>query len=463
MRNVVVICLDSVRKDYFDDCAPRIRDLAEISVSQCRAASSWTVPSHASMFTGGLPSAHGVHTGALDFSRLADGPTVLTDLSDHRSYCVSANPFLSTAFGADDMFDEVFSLYPGMAYPDGINLRHEFETDSDGIGKVRDFIWQSLGHEHTVQSLANGLYSKLDQLLKNRSVPNILDRGGRAVSRKIQTVVRDAEEPFFVFANYMDAHGGLWPHVYLDKDTHDVSNGWSSELLDTWELNTAEDLEPYWEDIQNYRDLYGSTITYLDTLVAETIREIQRVTNRESVVVITSDHGENLCYEADNYLFEHKASLTEGLLHVPLCVVGARLEDSGRYLSQTELRPLIADLATGHGDGEYFSERIGAELIGLGQSKPDVANPAYWHRMHRCAYQGDTKVVWDSLGAVEKYTLDPEKPCFQDGGQRLDSVPKWASDLFHQRIHSYKASVPDECGATLDQTMRSRLQDLGYL
>jgi len=55
MRNVVVICLDTVRKDYFDRYAPRLQDRADVIYDQCRAVSSWSVPSHASMFDRGAP------------------------------------------------------------------------------------------------------------------------------------------------------------------------------------------------------------------------------------------------------------------------------------------------------------------------------------------------------------------------------------------------------------------------
>ena len=59
-RNVVLVCLDTVRKDYFDEYATRLQKLCDVSFEQCRAASSCSVRSHASFMTGELPYRHGI-------------------------------------------------------------------------------------------------------------------------------------------------------------------------------------------------------------------------------------------------------------------------------------------------------------------------------------------------------------------------------------------------------------------
>jgi len=69
-RNVVLIVLDTVRKDYFDEYAYRLQDRSDVTFSNCRAASSWSVPSHASMITGELPHVHGIHTHDRYFDNL---------------------------------------------------------------------------------------------------------------------------------------------------------------------------------------------------------------------------------------------------------------------------------------------------------------------------------------------------------------------------------------------------------
>lgn len=79
-RNVVLIVLDTVRKDFFDDYAPRLQEKADNSFDRCYAPSSWTIPSHASMLTGDLPHQHGVHTYNKGFGGIDFDSTFLSDL-----------------------------------------------------------------------------------------------------------------------------------------------------------------------------------------------------------------------------------------------------------------------------------------------------------------------------------------------------------------------------------------------
>jgi arylsulfatase A-like enzyme len=67
--NVVVITLDTVRRDhmgcygYGRPTTPRMDDLAGKGILYARAycSSSWTIPTHASLFTGRNPFEHGAH------------------------------------------------------------------------------------------------------------------------------------------------------------------------------------------------------------------------------------------------------------------------------------------------------------------------------------------------------------------------------------------------------------------
>jgi predicted AlkP superfamily pyrophosphatase or phosphodiesterase len=69
-RNVILLVLDTVRKDYFDEYASQIQSLSDVSFSQCRTASSCSVPSHASILTGELPHEHGQHSTNVDYTQI---------------------------------------------------------------------------------------------------------------------------------------------------------------------------------------------------------------------------------------------------------------------------------------------------------------------------------------------------------------------------------------------------------
>jgi hypothetical protein len=61
IRSVALLCLDTVRKDYYDECSTRLRSRAETTLERCYAASGWSMPSHANIFAGELPYEHGIH------------------------------------------------------------------------------------------------------------------------------------------------------------------------------------------------------------------------------------------------------------------------------------------------------------------------------------------------------------------------------------------------------------------
>jgi arylsulfatase A-like enzyme len=68
--NIMILLIDSLRPDHLSaygyplPTSPRIDRLAREGVlfRRCYAASNWTVPTHASIFTGLYPSSHGCYS-----------------------------------------------------------------------------------------------------------------------------------------------------------------------------------------------------------------------------------------------------------------------------------------------------------------------------------------------------------------------------------------------------------------
>jgi len=82
-RNVVLLCLDTVRKDYYDEYAPPLRAQADTMLKRCYASSGWSMPSHASIFTGQLPHVHGISPReTFSFGSLTPADTFLRELPD---------------------------------------------------------------------------------------------------------------------------------------------------------------------------------------------------------------------------------------------------------------------------------------------------------------------------------------------------------------------------------------------
>jgi arylsulfatase A-like enzyme len=456
-RNVVLAVLDTVRKDYFDEYAPRLAGRAGVRFEQCRAASTWSVPSHASMLAGQLPHQHGVHSYQRDFSRLSVEDTVLGDLADHRTLGASANVYASSAFEFDALFDEFSDVAPQSRFPDGLDVG-KFAHDHVGEDSSRflSFLKASLRHDHPVKSLANGTLVKVNDALKAAPLPKPFDDGANIVSREAERLVGATPEPFFLFVNLMDAHGPLQHTRGYDRSLHDVPNDWTS--ADHPDEQFAE--EPH---RSRYRGLYGAAIDYLDRKLLDLVDRIEAITDRETTVVVTADHGENLGDEADEGIVGHvEPALTEGTLHVPLAVVNppAGLAAGESYLSHLDLRTLLAALARGEAV-DPTRERIPAEVVGNGNPPGDRDMES--ERAIRAAYEGDAKYVWDTRSERRRYDLDPERSNWQPLAAEDIDVPAWALALFDGDLASFhREAAAAERGEAVAGDVEQRLEDLGY-
>lgn len=469
--NLVLICFDSVRKDIFDKVATSLVGLSDIKYEQCRAASSWSVPSHASMFTGQLPHEHGVHTHNLDFTRLTVEDFLTARLKGYTSINVTANVWLTNQFGFGQFFDKKVNISPQQYFDKGLNTKKfETEIDQTGLSKYLRFIHAAIEHEYPLHSLCNGLFNKAIGYFRHAPVPTPFDDGAKRVVNASLDQIESVTEPFFLFQNFMDAHGPAHHVLAYDRSLYDVPLSWTSQKLDFWEVMMEGDENVHNPNIDNYRELYRAAVDYLDRLTVEFIETVQEQTNRKTVFVITSDHGENLAYSSDDGLFQHSSTLSEGVLHVPLYVINPP-ETSGLtidgFVSHLQLPELLTGIARGTLP-DIRRKRIAAELIGgtlrIRQMAEKHGELDYWDRMQRCAFENGRKFHWDSLGNSRTLKLDQNRPSWQKEIDEDIKVPEWARALFDIEIATYQNSIDKDRDLNgFDANVRERLSDLGYL
>jgi len=467
-RNVVLIILDTVRQDYFAEHATRLQSMSDVSFTQCRAASSCSVPSHASILTGELPHQHGIHSTAVNYSNLDETTTFFGGLSGHRTIGVSTNTFAGEPFGFDELFDKFVDISWTRRFPKGLDTR-EFVTMSDasGLSFYTEFLKTAFEHQHTLATLSNAALAQLDMVFSKLPVPKLLDDGGNAALNTARERIEGSGEPFFLFINLMEAHTPHQPIRRYNRSLYDAPSDWSSiNGLDQWAIN-RNGPDGRSEAIEHFRGLYAAAIDYLDRKVATFIELIRATTDRETTFVITSDHGENLGYPADDGMIGHTSSLSEGLLHVPLTLVNSPDEYATieqEYVSHTELGSLISGLANGR-TPDVAEERIAAERITT-TNAPNVEadEQHYWQRMLRCVYGGDRKWLWDSLETCTEYDIDPERPNWQQQiSGKGASIPEWADEFFTESIKEFQRQDPASAQEDLDDVTKSRLEELGYL
>ncbi|WP_266080340.1 sulfatase-like hydrolase/transferase [Haladaptatus caseinilyticus] len=464
-RNVLVVCLDTVRADFFAEYAKRLQRLADVSFTQCRAASSWTVPSHASLFTGKLPSEHGVHTHNRRFDSIDREETFLTDLDGYTTFGVSANAFVSPTYGFDSWLDELSTIEPKHRYPEATSLNEVGQrTDATGGTKYIEYLKRAVKHDHPVLSLKNTAFGFLHETTKTGPIRKQVDDGASAVVRSAEQHIEDASVPFFGFCNLMDAHTPLHPCQWFDSSLQQVPNSWSSSQYDVWELmDESERHDEYWHLREQ---VYGATIEYMDRVLTDFAhRVLDSAPN--TTIVVTADHGENHGREADDFLANHKSSLSEGLLHVPLLLINPpdgyeSVEDE--YVSHLDLGDLVLGLANGE-TPDVFRDRLPAELVGMSAGPEPPSNQEYWDRMIRCVYDGATKTVWDSLENRTEYELDRDRLSWQEKVETDEGTPTGESEFFDTTIGEAKTAAKDEKTdeAAVDSATESRLKELGYL
>ena len=469
MRNVVLLCLDTVRKDYFDRYAKRLNEQSDVVYNGARAASGWSLPSHASMFTGELPHSHGAHAHSDGFEHISISDTFLSDLPTHSNIGVSANTFAGKAYAFDKFFD-IFSEVPHNSFRLSKGVA---PGDYEEINKI-EYLKESIRENNTIDSLMNGIISKFnvyERLFSGRPWPEINDNG---TVRSLQLAeshimnTESAEDPVFVFMNLMESHSPMYAHYNYDSTIHNVPNSWTS-ASGPKNREVTYDADSHREYINNWTDIYSASIDYLDRVISDWIERINELTENETTIVVTSDHGQNLGNPSEEKLFGHQSSLSEGILHVPLLIINppdGYQERVDRLVSHLEIGSLITHLAN-ENIYKFSNNRVTSELVGTIKSYKN--NLTYWDRPIRCLYENETKkVLWDGLETTKIYGIDETIPNVQNEIDTIESMTPEGDDiLFEVSIKEMKRKALknglSSGSEDLSDDVQSRLSDLGYV
>ncbi len=334
--NVLVVVMDTVRADHLSlygynrETSPHLDAIAKQGVVFERdiAPSAWTLGSHASMLTGRYPHEHGVdHEVALDH-RYPTLPEIF-DEHGYRTGGFSANLYY---------FARRTGLTRGFLHFDDY-----FYSVGDMFFRT---LWGRILNKYAPDS------PRFDELYARKRAPQ--------VNQELLTWIdQDRNKPFFAFINYFDVHEPYLPlHPYRE-----MFNGAPAQdpppPIDQ-RINRKE--RPYLyrlsrmspQDFQHQVDAYDGGIYYVDEQIANLFAELEkRGLSQNTLVVITSDHGECL---GDHGLLTHWNALYRELVQVPLIYywpgkipAGVRIDKavSGASLPSTvlELAGVKSDVA----------------------------------------------------------------------------------------------------------------------
>jgi len=440
--SIALIVLDTVRADHLSlygyerNTMPYLENWAESGIVFERAVSAagWTTPSHACFFSGRTVSCHGVHYGEQSFStRPLEGIDWLPALLGARGYyalAVSANPF---AFPAVVGFDRV--LCP---------LLPPFEKT---LGRFTEEVLPFL--------------RRPSELLRWR-VPYADAQGIVGVIKRALPESIDA--PVFLFVNFLDAHSPYNPpqEALDDLNVHveDAFPRYHSHrrLTQQW-----QSLPP--GKLKSLCSLYDGELRWVDMQLAELLPWLKSTLGPESLIIVVSDHGEELGEEGR---VGHEAGLSQRILHVPLFIGwnGYAPRSIGEVVSTRRLFNFVLSCSD---SGMPTPESLiqSDEFTTIAERYPTSRRNAPGDRLSHCptvsCIQGSFKVVGPSVCTREVYDID--KSGFRDSISAT-YTPEAISLL--EFIDTYWDSFEDRrdessTGEKPDRKELDRLRGLGYI
>jgi len=269
--NVVLITLDTTRPDHLGlyghtrPTSPTLDMLGSESqvFDNAYSTSSWTLPAHASLFTGMLPTSHGGDKdpeGALVLSAEIEAPETW------KIYRANA-PRTDVPTLAE--------VLKGAGYATGAVVGGPWMKRVFGLGRGFDFY----DDENIV---ADG-------------------RPANELTERARAWLRERKTPFFLFLNYFDPHT---PYTAPDTYAKQVLGG------ATFSKNAPQD------EIRLL--LYDAEIRFTDDQISLLFLELHRLGLYDSSwIIVTADHGE-LFGEHERY--GHGITLDQEVVRVPLIV-----------------------------------------------------------------------------------------------------------------------------------------------
>jgi arylsulfatase A-like enzyme len=339
--NVLLIVLDTVAADhlglygYHRATSRTLGELAARGVcfNDARATSSWTLPSHGSMFTGRWP--HELSAGwmtPLDRTH----PTVAEYLRS-RGYATAGFVGNTLYCGWDSGLARGFTTYRdySLLRPSELKAAVLVDRIAEGALAIQHFAekWLFLdGLRVAVQP-----YWRL--FLFDRKRADVVDRE----FLDWLSHDRNPDRPFFAFLNFYDAHtpyelgpSGIHRFGARPRNEHEV------DLLLDWHGDFLR--APSDRVLPRLRDMYDDGVADLDEQLGWLIDQLDRRGVLEQTwVIITADHGES--FGEHPGVFFHGASLYRTELHVPLVIIPPGKCPSPRVVAEpVSLRNLAATI-----------------------------------------------------------------------------------------------------------------------
>jgi arylsulfatase A-like enzyme len=495
--NFLVVIFDALRASDFPGGStpagdmPLTQQIVDSGIRFPRAASvtPWTIPAHASAFTGLYPWEHGCH--AKNNLMLSSGverlPQTLRPLG-YRSIMLSANTLVCPRFGLSEGFDSSgwgSWIEPYVRRVQTDSPPSSLESVGVGSGKFLDRVREGpIGQIILQNTQALYRYPFVFDLLDLTQQHLKFPGNGRDLSvspwiepslqRWISAQPRedpvlcvlnlvDTHEPYFVPEGWANGVGFWWKKAKVRQDfVKCISGSWS----------------PSAKELSVLRELCRASVRHLEQRLRSIIRIFENAGRwANTSVFLTSDHGQ--AFGEHGELF-HLNGVIDPMLRIPLVYrpangtvpshVGkgwASLIDiaptvlrelelpDGRYASAFPLQ----DLATSERPFPLFAVSDGLVWNHLKRVVPESRKTEF-DRVRVVAYEGKWKLVFDATqGRTQLYDIESDPSEDHDlwptQAAAVPSLAQQAGDIARKMV-----AVPV---SPLSPEIENRLKSWGYV
>lgn len=489
--SLLLVVLDCVRAADLADTArmPFLASLARhcVRFSGAVTPSPWTLPSHASLFTGRYPWEHGTHAKAsMVLDRGAPQIASVLGREGFATASFSANFLISPSFGLVEGVDR--ALWgrwwdPYLRSPGSAPLGSEggrARTLSPILRRAREGpFWGCFQRASSLLMRYPGL---LDTLLRARR--GIDPGGGRHnwapapwIEQQFESWVTGlpADRRLYAFVNLLDAHepyfsdpevvrslGERWAYLRQRQDRM----GW---VAGRWSAEPGE--------LDLLHKLYLAAIRAMDRRIGDLVNTLRRAGRWENtLLVITSDHGQ--AFGEHGALF-HMLRVDEPLLRVPLWVRFPGSEFAGRevekWVSLVDVAPTLYEAAGVPAPASLSGRSLRpnrpsleaerpvlAMADGLGPEQASTLSARRKQEVDHvlvAAYQGRLKVVHDlQTGGTRAFDI------VSDPGERHNVWRSTGADLrpLERLAHEVALALNGQKPVRMDASTQARLRSWGY-
>ncbi len=321
--NILLISIDSLRADhlgcygYERDTSPNIDRLARegTTFEHGIADSSWTLPTHATLFTGLTSQVHGV---TLDGARLDSKRVMLAEVlqeAGYRCHGLWSGPYLHPVFGFSAGFDEneYRSVLGELCYDDPDFFQDHDATEQE---KLRKRSFRPTQTEVTSPQV-------VEQALDFLSGPH--------------------EQPFFLFLHFFDVH---YDYIPPEEDWRRFDPDYRGDT--TGRRQASPEINPWMpeSELNHFIALYDGEILFTDRYIGQVLDALDRLDLADDTVVLfTADHGEEFFEHLGK---GHRLTLYDEVLRVPMILRWPGRVPAGRHVDaqarHIDVMPTLLDL-----------------------------------------------------------------------------------------------------------------------